>query len=348
MFDDISYSKGASVLRMLRAYLTREMTPSPRLRRALQQVRGSLSAPDCIPCPGGQRHTVVQAAVLLSRDRQLATCCMCSQMIALPAWTILTGCRAPASGGVYGHDKMPCYVQDGSNILFGTEDDPFIRGVRIWLKAHQYSTSTTEQLWAAMSSAVGRNVGAWMQGWSYQEGFPLVRVTLGGITGREVSVSQVWASPLDHCWAGLAQLGALVAAAASPPAYLASFQPVSLSICSPIMAAQQGTMFCRRAAMVVRCTAAQQLHTTHGCGGALQKPFTMDGELGCGAAGEPGLAGERQVTPWWVPLAFKTSRDIATHWAPLETCASATPIYTLQVRLPSLTAPLTGVPCSCQ
>ena len=42
MFDDISYSKGASILRMLRAYLTRDISLSPRLRRALQQVRGSL------------------------------------------------------------------------------------------------------------------------------------------------------------------------------------------------------------------------------------------------------------------------------------------------------------------
>ena len=58
MFDDLSYGKGASVLRMLRAYLTREMTPSPRLRRALQQVRGSLSAPKCILCLGVQSHTV--------------------------------------------------------------------------------------------------------------------------------------------------------------------------------------------------------------------------------------------------------------------------------------------------
>ena len=113
-------------------------------------------------------------------------------------------------------------MQDGNNILFGTEDDPFIRGVRIWLKAHQYNTSTTDQLWAAMSSAVGRNVGAWMKGWSYQEGFPLVRVTLGGITGREVSVSQGWTASLVDCWAGLVQLGALVADAASPPTCLAS------------------------------------------------------------------------------------------------------------------------------
>ena len=91
--------------------------------------------------------------------------------------------------------------------------------------------------------------------------------------------------------------------------------------------------------MVMRYTTAQQLHTNNSCSGALQKPFTMDGELGCGAAGEPGLAGERKAAPWWIPLAFKTSSDVATHWAPLETCASATPIYTLQARLPSLSEP---------
>ena len=38
MYDDISYNKGASVLRMLRAFLTRDITPQPALRRSLQQV----------------------------------------------------------------------------------------------------------------------------------------------------------------------------------------------------------------------------------------------------------------------------------------------------------------------
>ena len=99
---------------------------------------------------------------------------------------------------------------------------------------------------------------------------------------------------------------------------------------------------------MVKRTAAQQLGTADGCGGALQKPFTMDGELGCGAAGEPGLAGEMRVAPWWIPLAFTTSSDIAAHWAPLETCASETPIYTLQARLPSLAYIPAGIPCSCQ
>ena len=83
-------------------------------------------------------------------------------------------------------------MQDGNNILYGTGDDPFLKGIRIWLKARLYGTSTTDQLWQAMSSAVGRNVGTWMHGWSYESGFPLVRVTLGGITNRDVSISQVW------------------------------------------------------------------------------------------------------------------------------------------------------------
>ena len=178
---------------------------------------------------------MVQAALLLSRDRQLAgrrvrsdacTACLNNSL----------GCRDPANGSACSFDRKPCCTQDGTNILSGTEDDPFIRGIRIWLRAHQYNTSTTDQLWAAMSSAVGRNVGAWMKGWSYQEGFPLVRVTLGGITGREVSVSQVWASSLGHCWARLAQLGALVAAL-NPHALHCSSRSVGLSMC-PVKAAQ--------------------------------------------------------------------------------------------------------------
>ncbi len=38
MFDTISYDKGASVLRMLRSYLAREVSPQPLMRRSLQQV----------------------------------------------------------------------------------------------------------------------------------------------------------------------------------------------------------------------------------------------------------------------------------------------------------------------
>ena len=41
MFDDISYSKGATVLRMLRSFLAREVSPQPLMRRSLQQVGSS-------------------------------------------------------------------------------------------------------------------------------------------------------------------------------------------------------------------------------------------------------------------------------------------------------------------
>ena len=40
MFDGISYQKGAAILRMLRAYLSRDTSPQPLLRRRrLLQVR---------------------------------------------------------------------------------------------------------------------------------------------------------------------------------------------------------------------------------------------------------------------------------------------------------------------
>lgn len=45
MFDGISYDKGGSVLRMLRAYLNRLRDPMPPLRRALLQVTPSDAHP---------------------------------------------------------------------------------------------------------------------------------------------------------------------------------------------------------------------------------------------------------------------------------------------------------------
>jgi aminopeptidase N len=75
--------------------------------------------------------------------------------------------------------------------LYGTNDDPFIRGVRTYLKSHSLNTSTSGHLWEAISSAVGRNVGAWMHHWTYQKGYPLVLVHLGGVANRDVFVVQV-------------------------------------------------------------------------------------------------------------------------------------------------------------
>ena len=73
-FDGISYEKGASVLRMLRAYLTRDANPSPLLRRrgrSLAQVgmettpaarhRAKLAA----TCPSSLRITHVYSCIEL-------------------------------------------------------------------------------------------------------------------------------------------------------------------------------------------------------------------------------------------------------------------------------------------
>ena len=84
-------------------------------------------------------------------------------------------------------------MQTGQNILLGAEQDPWLAGVRAYLQAHAYNTSASGQLWQALSAAAGRNVGAWMQGWTYRAGYPLVEVSLGGPQGRDLLLSQVCA-----------------------------------------------------------------------------------------------------------------------------------------------------------
>lgn len=69
------------------------------------------------------------------------------------------------------------------------------------------------------------------------------------------------------------------------------------------------------------------------CG--VQRPFTIDGVLGCGSGFEPGMAGVEKVPPWWVPVSFATATQLDITWQPLESCSSKEPIYTLQVgRIP--------------
>jgi len=63
----------------------------------------------------------------------------------------------------------------------------------------------------------------------------------------------------------------------------------------------------------------------------VQRPFTIDGVLGCGSGFEPGMAGVEKVPPWWVPVSFATATQLDITWQPLESCSSKEPIYTLQV-----------------
>ncbi len=55
-------------------------------------------------------------------------------------------------------------------------EEKFRDGIRRYIAAHQYSNSTTTDLWNALSEASGQPVGAIAAGWTEQPGFPVVTV----------------------------------------------------------------------------------------------------------------------------------------------------------------------------
>ena len=55
-------------------------------------------------------------------------------------------------------------------------EDVFRDGIRRYLRAHQYSNTTTADLWHHLSEASARDVAALSAPWTEQPGFPLVRV----------------------------------------------------------------------------------------------------------------------------------------------------------------------------
>ena len=54
------------------------------------------------------------------------------------------------------------------------EEEPFRRGLQSYLGAHEYSNARTEDLWAALGEASGQPVGAIMDTWTKQPGYPAV------------------------------------------------------------------------------------------------------------------------------------------------------------------------------
>jgi len=53
----------------------------------------------------------------------------------------------------------------------------FLQGVADYLKAHQYSNATTNDLWSALSKTSGQDVNSFMDNWIRKIGFPVVTVT---------------------------------------------------------------------------------------------------------------------------------------------------------------------------
>ncbi|MDB6114185.1 MAG: pepN [Lacunisphaera sp.] len=59
-------------------------------------------------------------------------------------------------------------------------EDTFRAGIRLYAERHQFSNSTTADLWAALGDASGKPVVALAAGWTEQPGFPVVLVSTVG------------------------------------------------------------------------------------------------------------------------------------------------------------------------
>src|SRR5438105_2576314 len=55
-------------------------------------------------------------------------------------------------------------------------EDVFRDGIRRYIAAHEYSNSTTADLWSALSEASKKPVGEIAAGWTQQPGFPIIKV----------------------------------------------------------------------------------------------------------------------------------------------------------------------------
>jgi len=71
-------------------------------------------------------------------------------------------------------------------------DADFRKGMNIYLTRHQYKNACTEDLWAALEKTSGKPVGAVMNTWTKQMGFPLIRVLSSRQEGqnRVIELSQ--------------------------------------------------------------------------------------------------------------------------------------------------------------
>ena len=70
-------------------------------------------------------------------------------------------------------------------------EDPFRKGIRAYMAKHQYSNTTTADLWAAIEKASGKPVSKLAGDWTTQPGYPLISVSQACVDGkRQVTLSQ--------------------------------------------------------------------------------------------------------------------------------------------------------------
>jgi len=87
----------------------------------------------------------------------------------------------------------------------------FQKGLRAYLKKHQYSNAKTVDLWAALEKVSGKKVKKIMENWTGKPGYPLVSVSdlnnklkltqtrffSSPISAKEISDDTLWSIPLD-------------------------------------------------------------------------------------------------------------------------------------------------------
>jgi aminopeptidase N len=79
--------------------------------------------------------------------------------------------------------KGQAFLQMLENFLGQTE---FRRGIHHYLAAHEYSNTTTADLWSALEKSSGKPVAAMAAGWTEQPGLPVVNVKSNCTSGKEV------------------------------------------------------------------------------------------------------------------------------------------------------------------
>lgn len=86
-------------------------------------------------------------------------------------------------------------------------DEAFRKGLQIYFKKHAYGNTTGADLWAALSEASGKDIGAFMNPWLERSGFPVVSVDQQGSSltltqshfldnPEKVDQERVWPVPL--------------------------------------------------------------------------------------------------------------------------------------------------------
>ncbi len=84
---------------------------------------------------------------------------------------------------VISYQKGQCFLRMLEAYL---GEDTFRAGIRRYIAQHQYSSTTTADLWTALGEASGKPVVALAAGWTEQPGFPVVQVSATGTGARRM------------------------------------------------------------------------------------------------------------------------------------------------------------------